>query len=159
MSDWFFECGDDGASLNPWEAETNSNLQDETTTPSPTSEDENDPFDPLGPSATSPNSWTGDDSGGYPGGPTPDGYTPHEDGTGRFMYDSQGRMHITPAYAEWLNDPDQEIDWGNVVIGIAGAAGISVGLLPFYPGIVLGGWVVSVISEFLLDYRAIDTSP
>ena len=94
--------------------------------------------------------------GGYPGGPTPSGYTPHEDGTGRFMYDADGRIHMTPAYREWLNSNDQRVDWAAVAADLARIVGSS------YGGVAAGevrrlvGFGVSALGEYFnpsLDYR------
>lgn len=96
----------------------------------------------------------GGSGGGYPGGSTPSGYTPHEDGSGRFMYDQQGELHMTPGYRDWLNHNDQRIDWGNVAADLGRILG------PSYGGIAVGavrqfvGFGIGAVSEYFRRDRA-----
>lgn len=160
MSDWLIDLGDSSQSPDVFALPETPLVQDSDPVSPPAGDfDPIEPIDPGAPPASGPNWYDGSDGGGYPGGPTPDGYTPHEDGTGRFMYDGEGRIHINPYYAEWLNDPEQEIDWGGVFLDLAVITGVSVGLLPFHSSIVIGGWLLSAHAEFMLDHRAVDTSP
>jgi len=98
MSEWLFGDVTDEPASNLQDVTSTSPVSDELSPSPQTPASDHDPLDPLDPYFTGPNSWTGDDSGGYPGGPTPDGFRPHEDGTGRFVHDSQGRLHMTPGY-------------------------------------------------------------
>lgn len=100
-----------------------------------------DALDPLDPMLTGPNWYDGGDDGGYPGGPTPGGFTDYGDGTGRFMYDNQGRLHVNPNYAQWLNSPDQQINWFGVFSELAAIAGTSIGPLPFNGAVALVSWM------------------
>ena len=106
-------------------------------------------LDPLDPLQTDPNWHDGGDGGGYPGGPTPRGFTDYGDGTGRFMYDNQGRLHVNPNYAQWLSAPDQRINWTGVVAELAWITGSSIGLLPFNGAVVLPSWMATWLITLL----------
>ena len=91
----------------------------------------------------------GGSGGGYRGGPTPDGFTPHEDGTGRFMYDDEGRLHINPNYQAWLRHNDQSIDWGGVARDLATIVGPSYGTIAVGAARNFIGWGIGSVGEWL----------
>jgi hypothetical protein len=90
----------------------------------------------------------GGSAGGYPGGSTPSGYTPHEDGSGRFMYDQQGELHMTPGYRDWLNANDQRIDWGGVTNDLMSILGSSYGTIAVGEVRTFIGFGIGALSEY-----------
>ena len=90
------------------------------------------------------------DDWGYNGGPTPEGYTDVK-GEGKFMEDANGKLLINPNYRDYINDPDNRIDWTGVAMDLITYGAGSAGWLATSQLSTLALWMITT-TAFWLDH-------